>query len=87
MKACKGCTCGLAEFEAEGEKNIVVLLDGSEAGQTIEIAASQDGEKTRLLNAAKFAPKATSSCGNCFLGDAFRCGGCPYLGNSPLLAV
>lgn len=77
-KACKGCTCGLAELEEEERKNSkVVLLDGSQSGETMVVTQS---EKERLVNAAKNAPKATSSCGSCFLGDAFRCAGCPYLG-------
>ncbi len=77
-KACKGCTCGLAELEEEENKNGKgVLLDGSQTGETMVVTQS---EKERLLNAAKNAPKATSSCGSCFLGDAFRCASCPYLG-------
>ena len=79
-KACKNCTCGLLELELEEARRAnVVLLDGAQDGETKEV--SQE-EKARLAAAAKAAPNATSSCGNCYLGDAFRCSGCPYRGAS-----
>lgn len=77
-KACKGCTCGLAELEAEEAKSRkVVMLSAQVDGEAVVVG--QD-EKERLIQAAKMANKATSSCGSCFLGDAFRCASCPYLG-------
>ncbi|KAJ3743338.1 cytokine-induced anti-apoptosis inhibitor 1, Fe-S biogenesis-domain-containing protein [Lentinula detonsa] len=78
-RACKNCTCGLAELEAEELRNSnIVLLDGKVDGNAVEV--NQGEETERLIQAAKAASKATSSCGNCFLGDAFRCASCPYLG-------
>lgn len=65
-KACKNCTCGLAEQEAEAE-------------------AKQSAAAAAAAKAGEPAPPAAvvtpaSSCGSCYLGDAFRCSSCPYLG-------
>ncbi|KAF8341315.1 cytokine-induced anti-apoptosis inhibitor 1, Fe-S biogenesis-domain-containing protein [Cantharellus anzutake] len=96
-RACKGCTCGLAELEAEEEEAAaahyqqqqqpVVVLDtraDNEGGLIKEMSLS-DREKLKI--AAQNAGKATSSCGSCFLGDAFRCAGCPYRGECLYLGL
>lgn len=74
-KACKNCTCGLAEeLEEEMGRSKAVILDVSEDGTIKETRDHLNG----LIQ--KAIPKITSSCGSCYLGDAFRCSSCPYLG-------
>jgi len=87
-KACKGCTCGLAEVEkaeeeaeqAELTKRLKVVLLDADGVVEVDAANGVDKEKERLKKAAESATKATSSCGSCYLGDAFRCSSCPYRG-------
>jgi len=63
-KACKNCTCGLA---AE------LIADERAKGPAKPAAAVANGTVPATT-------KVVSACGNCGLGDAFRCSGCPYLG-------
>ncbi len=69
-KACKDCTCGLRELEeAEiANQGKPVTLQGDELSE-VDFTKSALGSKNPV-----------SSCGSCYLGDAFRCSGCPYLG-------
>jgi hypothetical protein len=74
-RACKDCTCGLAaQLEAEDKAR--------------RAKADKDLDALRLkpddLNELDFTVEGkTGSCGNCSLGDAFRCDGCPYIGLPP----
>lgn len=71
-RACKDCTCGLAErLQAEDEARKTKAEQGLQALKL----RSDD------LNELDFTVKGkTGSCNSCSLGDAFRCAGCPYLG-------
>ncbi|KAJ2802386.1 electron carrier [Coemansia furcata] len=62
-KACKNCTCGLAEGK---------MVDDSEA--------CKPTDKPKRLTKPVDVVNVKSACGNCSLGDAFRCSSCPYLG-------
>lgn len=78
-RACKGCTCGRAEREA--------VADGeAAAAKRVAEGAAGTGKLPEDLSGVDASQIPTSSCGNCYRGDAFRCAGCPYRGLPPFKA-
>ncbi|KAF3924240.1 Anamorsin [Orbilia brochopaga] len=77
-RACKDCTCGLKEkIEAEDRAK------RSAADAALKAAAAAPAVKLGQDDLAEIdftVEGKASSCGNCYLGDAFRCDGCPYIG-------
>lgn len=71
-RACKDCSCGLKErIEAEDAEK---RTTADKNLQTMRLGADD-------LNELDFTVQGkVGSCGNCALGDAFRCDGCPYIG-------
>jgi len=71
-KACKNCSCGRKEMEEAEERE-------EEAAKT----AGNGAEKASVPGAnltKEQIENPKSACGNCSLGDAFRCSTCPYRG-------
>jgi hypothetical protein len=67
-KACKNCSCGAAEVEA---------------AMAQEAAGGGVAKPKPKLTLDMLEDVKKSSCGSCYLGDAFRCSGCPYTGLPP----
>ncbi len=90
-RACKDCTCGLAELEQEEEERAAAAV--KEAQQAFFLEGDDDipaHVKSATAGVEGVWPvdrraeaKKTSSCNSCYLGDAFRCASCPYLGLPP----
>ncbi|KAJ4418738.1 electron carrier [Gnomoniopsis sp. IMI 355080] len=74
-RACKDCTCGLAERLESEDKARRAKADQDLGALKL---------KSEDLNELDFTVQGkTGSCGSCALGDAFRCADCPYIGLPP----
>lgn len=87
-KACKNCTCGRKEEEdLEKDKDKLTkkvtitpasqIYDEDDIFSGITMVNPTQKESDTQIK-PKELPK--SSCGSCYLGDAFRCASCPYIG-------
>ncbi|KAH9881243.1 electron carrier [Plenodomus biglobosus] len=71
-RACKDCTCGMKEkIEAE---------DAARRASADKALNSLKLDEDDLAEVDFTVQGKVGSCGNCALGDAFRCDGCPYIG-------
>jgi hypothetical protein len=92
-RACKDCTCGLADLEKEeDDRASAAVLEAQQAFFLEGDDDIPDHVKTATGGVEGVWPvdrraeaKKTSSCNSCYLGDAFRCGSCPYLGKFAVL--
>jgi hypothetical protein len=71
-RACKDCTCGLVEKIAA--EDAAKRLNADVQLKTLKLGADDLAEVDFTVQGK------VGSCGNCSLGDAFRCDGCPYIG-------
>ncbi|RKF62344.1 Fe-S cluster assembly protein DRE2 [Erysiphe neolycopersici] len=71
-RACKDCTCGLAEKLAA--EDAARRSDADAQLRVLKLGVDELAEVDFTVQGK------IGSCGNCSLGDAFRCASCPYIG-------
>jgi hypothetical protein len=82
-RACKDCTCGLKELneeeDAAAKASQGFFLEGDDDIPE-HLKKATAGTEGVWPTEKRAEAKKTSSCSSCYLGDAFRCNSCPYLG-------
>ena len=89
-RACKDCTCGLADLEAQEEAQSAAAVREAQRSFFLEgdddipeaLKKATSGTEGVWPVEKRAEAKKTSSCNSCGLGDAFRCSSCPYIGKS-----
>jgi len=79
-RACKDCTCGLKEQIEDEDSTKRSAADRALSAAKEKAAAGVKLTSDDLAEIDFTVEGKASSCGNCYLGDAFRCSGCPYVG-------
>ncbi|ORX40918.1 cytokine-induced anti-apoptosis inhibitor 1, Fe-S biogenesis-domain-containing protein [Kockovaella imperatae] len=90
-RACKDCTCGLKELEEEEDARSAAAVREAQKSFFLEgdddipenVKKATEGMEGVWPVDKRAEAKKTSSCNSCYLGDAFRCSSCPYLGLPP----
>lgn len=97
-RACKDCTCGLKEQNEEEDrlgKEVGTQGVGVQEGFFLEgdddipehMKSATIGMEGVWPTEKRAEAKKTSSCSSCYLGDAFRCNSCPYLGKPASISL
>jgi hypothetical protein len=79
-RACKDCTCGLKELNEEEDKGKQEFFLEGDDDIPDHLKTATTGTEGVWPTEKRAEAKKTSSCSSCYLGDAFRCNSCPYLG-------
>ncbi|KAI5190656.1 anamorsin [Nematocida minor] len=76
----------VSDDELLGDEDVAKIIKPIRKSSNRTCANCTCGKKDlSKIEGGKIKEEVESNCGNCNLGDAFRCAGCPYTGLPPFV--